>query len=197
MRLTQEESDRWRARLGPLDSTNEKIFLSLYATILFWSKIPTAYLDVGSGTGAMVNMARRIGIPAYGVDVVHSHESWLIEHDLTEPLHLLDKDGKTQQFDLITSLEVAEHIPEEYSDIYIDSIARHMAHGGILVFSAAPPGQSGDGHVNCQPAGYWRDKFFLRGISYQYEMTAKLSTLWNIVAGSLYWLVSNVQVFNR
>ena len=59
------------------------------------------------------------------------------------------------------SLEVAEHIPIESADVFIENLVRHS--DGMILFSAAPPGQGGEFHVNEQPYDYWRQKFKRHG----------------------------------
>jgi SAM-dependent methyltransferase len=49
-------------------------------------------------------------------------------------------------FELVLSLEVAEHLPAELIDQFIQSLAR--ATTKYLVFSAARPGQEGTGHID-------------------------------------------------
>jgi hypothetical protein len=70
--------------------------------------------------------------------------------DLTKPFDL------GRRFDLVQSLEVAEHLPVAAADGYVASLVRH---GPLVLFSAAPPGQGGEHHVNEQPPSYWREKF--------------------------------------
>lgn len=196
---TSEEVQVRRSQLAPFDSLNERIWLAWYASVLAWRGIPESYLDLGSGTGAMVNMARRIGIDAYGVDVINGPEHWFITHDLTKPgwfgIDLERGDNRT--FELISCLEVAEHLPEAAADTLCDTIARHMSQGSLLVFSAASPGQGGEHHLNLQPAWYWRSKLHARGVSYREDYTRQLSHLWSWVAGPLQWVPANVQVFDR
>jgi hypothetical protein len=85
---------------------------------------------------------------------IHIPTSQFLARDLAQPL-LLDR-----QFDLVESLEVAEHIPEQASDQFIDSLVRH---GRLILFSAATPGQGGEHHINEQPPQYWQAKFAARG----------------------------------
>lgn len=207
----REISDR-RDQLAVFDSWNEKAFLALFACVLTIHDFPKSYLDIGSGTGAMVNMARKIGIRSYGVDVINGPEHWFINHNLEDPMYLAEqhddklisviREGYEQhndpdpQFDLITCIEVAEHISPRYSNNLVDTISRHTKRGGILVFSSAPPGQSGEHHVNCQPAQYWRDMFYEVGLSYRHDYTLQLSHIWSWVAGPMMWLGSNIQVFD-
>jgi hypothetical protein len=61
---------------------------------------------------------------------------------------------------LVLSAEVAEHLPNEVSDTFIDSIVQH---GNVVLFSAAAPGQGGTYHVNEQWQDFWVEKFDKRG----------------------------------
>ena len=185
---TANEIAQRRAELAPFDGWNERAF----AQIVAWGGLPNSYLDLGSGTGAMVNFARKMGVDAYGVDLINGPEHWFYTHDLAQPFDL------KQRFDLITCLEVAEHIPEDGGQTLIETIARHMPIGGRLLFSAAPPGQHGEHHINCQPAHYWRSRLYEQGISYREDYTRSLVHLLGWVTGpASAWLAANVQVFDR
>jgi hypothetical protein len=70
--------------------------------------------------------------------------------DLKKPFRL------DQQFDLVLSLEIAEHLPGECAETFIDSLTRL---GPVIVFSAAIPFQRGTHHINEQWPDYWV-KFF-------------------------------------
>jgi SAM-dependent methyltransferase len=74
--------------------------------------------------------------------------------DLSQRIDL----GRT--FDLVQSLEVAEHLPPEKAPTFIENLTRH---GPKVLFSAAPPGQGGLNHINEQPYGFWRDLFAANG----------------------------------
>ena len=52
-------------------------------------------------------------------------------------------------YDWVICLEVAEHIPKKYEDIFLSNLARHAENGIIL--SWAVPGQPGHYHVNNKP----------------------------------------------
>lgn len=74
--------------------------------------------------------------------------------------------------DLCVSLEVAEHISEDYIDIFIDNICFLCPE--FILFSAARPGQPGDGHINCQPQEYWIQKIESRGFRFMPGLTGIL-----------------------
>ena len=74
--------------------------------------------------------------------------------DLAQPVDL------ARTFDLVSCLEVAEHLPATAAPTLLATLARH---GDILLFSAAPPGQGGEHHVNEQPYAWWRDRLAALG----------------------------------
>ena len=171
--------------LRTFDTWNRRLLLATFA--LFG--LPPSMLDIGSGTGAMVEVARSLHIEAVGVDRLAKSPN--IKHDLKEPLNL----GKT--YVLITCLEVAEHIPEKDSGVFLNNVCSHLARGGRLIFSAAPQNQPGDGHVHLRPASYWRTRIDERGLGYDESMTVQLRHIWQCVPMPMQWLLGNVQVFVR
>lgn len=219
--LDSADVERRRSELAPFDGWNERAMLSLFALTSAQWGIPKTHLDLGSGTGALVNMARKMGVASYGADLIAEspgREHWFFTVDLAEPLFLVypNSEGKVFAmqdevsarrllrddthaqvgFELITCLEVAEHLPEYAADTLCDTIARHLGDQGKLIFSAAPPGQKGVDHVNCQHSTYWRSKFYERKISYREDYTRQLAHLWAWIAGPLNWLGGNVMVFD-
>lgn len=217
---TADEIAARRAQLAPFDGWNERAFCQVVA----WMGIPASYLDLGSGTGAMVNCARKLGSEAYGVDLINGPEHWFLHADLTQPVKIDHsvKDGSVMNvplnfndplyahripvaFDLITCLEVAEHLPLDAHETLVDTIARHLRPApndhepsGYVIFSAAPPGQGGEHHVGCRPAHEWRGMFHERGISYRHDLTTQMCHLFAYVTGpASHWLGSNLMAFDR
>jgi SAM-dependent methyltransferase len=130
---------------------------------LVFALVPvTSVLDVGCGVGTWIAVARDVGVTdVLGVDgsyvnraMLRVPEQCFYPHDLAAPLELQRK------FDLVLSMEVAEHIDPSAADTFIDSLVRH---GDIILFSAAIPGQGGTDHVNERWPQYWQTKFESRG----------------------------------
>ncbi len=65
-------------------------------------------------------------------------------HDLTEPIGIIEKGN-------VVALEIGEHIPAQFQELFIQNITFNVAGGCHLVLSWAIPGQGGHGHVNCLP----------------------------------------------
>lgn len=133
--------------------------------LLFKHIQPKSVLDVGCGIGTWLKVFKEFKISDYlGVDSVYVDRSMLkiddshfLAHDLSTPLKL------ERDFDLVVSLEVAEHLPQEAADVFIETL---VSHGKTILFSAAIPGQGGQNHLNEQWPSYWQEKFGKYGFTY-------------------------------
>jgi SAM-dependent methyltransferase len=123
---------------------------------------PSSVLDVGCGIGTWSAEFLRAGVPdVIGVDGSYIDRAALampperfVAADLIRPLDL------GRRFDLVVSLEVAEHLPESAARTFVGSLTRH---GPMVIFSAAIPGQGGTHHINEQWPEYWVELFEAQG----------------------------------
>ncbi|MEO5972448.1 MAG: class I SAM-dependent methyltransferase [Sphingomicrobium sp.] len=119
-------------------------------------------LDVGAGHGAWAAEWLKAGVAdvvAVDGDYVRRDQLAIpperfVAHDLATPLDL------QRRFDLVQSLEVAEHLPQEKAGQFVANL---VTHGDVILFSAAVPHQGGEHHVNEQPPEYWRRLFAALG----------------------------------
>ena len=102
--------------------------------------------------------------------------------DLSIPFDL----GK--QFDWVISLEVGEHLPQQFERIFIENLIRHTSKG--IVLSWAVPGQGGHGHVNEQSNEYIKKVMD----SYGWYNDVKAEKLLRKKA-SIYWFKNTIMVF--
>jgi len=124
----------------------------------------TSVLDAGCARGTWLSAWRRAGCEdAIGIDGNHVDRTRLlvppqsfVETDLSQPFAL------GRRFDLLQCLEVAEHLPSARNRGLVDDLT---AHSDVVLFSAAPPGQGGAGHINEQPYDVWRALFATNGYS--------------------------------
>jgi hypothetical protein len=103
--------------------------------------------------------------------------------DLTRPV---DLDGR--QFDLVQSLEVAEHLPASAAPGFVESLVRH---GKIILFSAAPPGQGGENHVNEREFSYWQGLFW----AHQYRLFDAIRPWANSMTDIQFWYRYNTFLY--
>lgn len=107
-------------------------------------------LDVGSGRGHLPHYLHHvhhlpvIGIEGLPYNVEHAVHP-LIFHDLAAG------PWRGSPVDLVTCVEVVEHIDERHMNNLLDTLTA----GRLLLMTHALPGQGGVGHVNEQPAEYW------------------------------------------
>lgn len=119
---------------------------------------PQSVVDVGCGIGAWLSVFRDKGVS----DIAGLDGDWVPREHLCIPeLYFQPTDLRKvvrldREFDLVVSLEVAEHLPSEAAGTFVSSLT-HL--GPVILFSAAIPHQQGPGHVNEQWPEYWM-RFF-------------------------------------
>ena len=151
---------------------------------------PKSVVDIGCGTATWLAVFQEHGVEnVFGVDGDYVNRAKLeiplekfYPFDLTKPLAL------NKEFDLAMSLEVAEHLPAEAADTFVNSLTSLSP---IIMFSAAIPAQGGVDHINEQWQNYWVEKF----ASQNYEVIDYLrQQVWqndNIN----YWYAQNILLF--
>lgn len=115
-------------------------------------------IDVGCGIGEVVEELRSRGRMAIGLEGPSTALDYLLPGpeamifwDLRKPLPFV-----RHGYDLAVCFEVAEHIEEEFATVFVENLTKLAPR--ILV-SAAPPGQEGHHHFNCQLPEYWEGLF--------------------------------------
>lgn len=123
---------------------------------------PRSVLDVGCGQGLWLAVWHQHGIDdVMGVDGAYVDRTRLaIPAEKFTPCDLAAGFDQRRQFDVVTSFEVAEHLPASAAALFVEHLCQHS---DMVVFSAAVPGQGGLGHINEQPYDYWRRLFSAQG----------------------------------
>jgi SAM-dependent methyltransferase len=149
-------------------------------------------LDVGCGLGTWLSVFAKYGVnDLVGIDgdYVDLNELY-IESNCFVALDLSKEFNMSRQFDMVVSLEVAEHLPKSSADKFVASLCRH---GDLIVFSAAIPGQGGSGHLNEQWSEYWDEKFDRCGFN-KYDIIRPL--IWNDSSVDP-WYRQNMYIYSR
>ena len=123
---------------------------------------PRSVVDVGCGVGGWLAVFREQGIEDIrGVDGAYVNKDLLFipkeaftEYDLRQPF------TADRQYDLVISLEVAEHLPPEAAETFVQTLT---GLGPVVLFSAAVPYQAGVNHLNEQWQDYWAGLFRQQG----------------------------------
>jgi SAM-dependent methyltransferase len=129
--------------------------------VLQWVQ-PRSVVDVGCGIGAWLAVARAGGVTEIlGLDGAYVDMRQLqIPRAQFLPADLSKPPALAQRFELVLSLEVAEHLPPEAA---AGLIAYLTSLGPVVLFSAAVPHQYGDHHLNEQWPEYWAALFAAHG----------------------------------
>jgi SAM-dependent methyltransferase len=151
---------------------------------------PASVLDVGCGIGSWLKAAKSRGIS----DIRGIEGSWLdpsklqVESRFVEAVDIERSFNLGRRFDLVISLEVAEHISEGAANHFIESLTSHAP---VVLFSAAIPYQGGDHHANEQFLPYWVERFSRFNFRPVDVIRGKI---WNDRT-VLWWLRQNVVMF--
>lgn len=126
--------------------------------ILFEYIQPDSVVDFGCGVGTWLSVCQEHGVREIrGLD-----GPWVPADRLTippaafQPADLANPIELDRTFDLAISLEVAEHLPEQSAESFVRSLTIAAPH---VLFSAAIPLQTGNGHINEQWQDYWAELF--------------------------------------
>jgi 2-polyprenyl-3-methyl-5-hydroxy-6-metoxy-1,4-benzoquinol methylase len=154
---------------------------------------PQSVIDIGCGCGIYLRDFMKNGVKVMGLDGSANalRESllpagYIKQVDLRE--HWIGEFGK---HDVCVCFEVAEHIETKYSKHLIDILTDCS---NTIYFTAAPVGQAGVNHINCQPREFWIDKFSANGFKYDKNLSEKLSKIWK-ESGVIWWIANNITVF--
>jgi SAM-dependent methyltransferase len=139
----------------------------IFADLISKDFHPRRMVDVGCGTGALIQALTATGCECKGLEYADA----AIKTCQARGLNVRKFDIESEivettsgEFDVVTSMEVGEHLPKEKADRYIVLLTSLAP---VVIYTAAIPGQGGSDHVNEQPHEYWIEKFERRG--YRYE----------------------------
>lgn len=149
---------------------------------------PAQVLDLGCGLAAYLRLFAERGMDVVGVDgapwsTFHQiPESAYRQHDLSAGPPVMEED-----FDMSLCLEVVEHLPEAAGLALVRCMTGHTRQA--IIFSAAQPGQPGDGHITCHPPEFWLRAFEKEGWSADPAASAALR-----LTSTLHWFRRNLFV---
>lgn len=123
--------------------------------------------DVGCGSAIFIERLYSLGFDVWGCDG-SNHALAAVAPQIRDRVKLWDISAWAGRnvaarlpIDASMCIEVAEHLDAKFADDFINLIAFFAE--SRIIFSAAPPGQPGTNHVNCQAPAYWLEKFGARG----------------------------------
>ena len=130
---------------------------------------PKTVLDVGCAIGMLVEALRSQGINPSGIDI----SEWAIAQ---VPLSLRPycrvgsiTDDLGDHYDLITCIEVLEHLPRSMAATAIANLCRHSDR---ILFSSTSDDFEEPTHLNVESPSYWAQLFAANGFSRDFDFDA-------------------------
>lgn len=139
--------------------------------------------DLGCGDGSYVRHFNDRGIKTIGFDNNPEYEDDIFKADLTEKLDI-------RPLDVVLCLEVGEHIPEQFQDVFLDNVTRLATKRVILSWGI--PDQEGHGHVNCRTNNWVKVQMAQRGWRYEAAPSNDFRK-----AAELWWFRDTIMVFSK
>lgn len=146
-------------------------------------------IDVGCGPGTYVKCIKELNEDVKGYDI----DERILGKENLELKSVFDLNDPS---DVVLCIEVAEHICSEKNKEIADKISLNIKKGGTLIWTAAHPGQGGDGHINCQTREFWIEELSKAGLKYNKDLTETLIS--DIKKGPyMGWFIMNVIVMDK
>ena len=170
---------------GGIGYTN-KIFQDFHHNVAICIKHffnPQTILDVGCANGQLSSYLMKYGIRAYGVDgskhAISSQKGLIKNFIAVSSLPELKlPEFMPEKFDIITCIEVLEHIKEENAE---QSIKRLTELSDKILFSSTPDDFDDPTHFNVRPESYWVSLFqkygFFKNEDFNADFIAKHAML--------------------
>src|SRR5262245_41973084 len=149
----------YKSCCGPIPYERSEFWLSFFSRIaeeLIRSLQPLRILDAGCAMGFLVEAFWDRGVEAWGIDlsdyaiskVRRDMQPYCRVGSLVNPI-----EGR---YDLLTCIEVLEHIPEEHARTVVQNLC---AASDNILFSSTPDDLTESTHVNVRPTLYWLKLF--------------------------------------
>lgn len=121
---------------------------------------PASAIDIGCAMGFLVEALRDRGVEAYGVDISEYAISQV--RDDIKPYCRIGSaaDPLPREYDLVTCIEVLEHIQKGEARQAVVNMARSASR---IIFSSSPSDTEEKSHINVQPPIYWLGLFAKEG----------------------------------
>lgn len=144
MTFTKSDYDLITHEEGPFADRLASILLDIFQ--------PKYVVDYGCATGLYLRPFLDSDVDIYGYEVSEEALSnRVIPKDNFELINPVERIYRKRLADLAICLEVFEHMEPEF---VIHSLKNLTELSDRIIFTAAQPGQGGNGHINCQHKDY-------------------------------------------
>lgn len=163
---------------------HRKYYKKGLATLVAWLETNVTFdsiADIGCGCGDMllpfVGKKKLFGIDfsTGATNMLVIPQDRYLSHDLTTPIP-----GEVAPVDLLISLEVYEHIPRAFEDVFIANLLKFQPK--TLIVSCAEAGQPGLHHYNCRGRDEVVELFKAHGYVFDVQATVSFQSIKHLAA---------------
>jgi len=161
---------------------------------LFKHYKPESVVDFGCGIGSYLQAAMGAGVKKIkGYEIGGEHSRKYVNKDIQKFIEfntdITRMINSGEKYDISICIEVAEHIEPSGSAQLVNNIAAHT--NKFCVWTAAPKGQDGCGHINGNTKNYWLDLFKENGMARNLKEELIVRSL---LVGSPKYIMDNLMV---
>jgi len=166
--LAYERIDHWLKFFGTIA---ERIHKDL---------APKTALDAGCAIGILVEALRQRGIDAQGFDISEYAISQVPPAlaPYVKTGSILDSNLYSQRFDLVTCIEVVEHLQPADADLAVENLCRWS---DTVLLTSSPVDYGEATHFNVQLPGYWVELFARNGYARVLDYNASYIAPWALL----------------
>ncbi len=159
------------------DSPHWRTFFTMVADHIRAVTNPSSVLDVGCARGLLVQAFWEQGVDAYGIDV-SEHAIETAHPDVASRLSVGSADKVAGPWDLITCIEVLEHMAPAEVELAIDAMC---AASDRVLISSTPSDFTEPTHVNVREPAAWAASFAERGFFRRIDVDLSFLTPWAVL----------------
>ena len=172
----------YRSHLGtdePYDwaSPHWRTFFTMVAERLKAVTNPSSVMDVGCARGLLVQAFREQGVDAYGIDV-SQHAIDTAHPDVASRLSVGSAEHVEGSWDLITCIEVLEHMAPDAAERAIDSMC---GASDRVLLSSTPSNFEEPTHINVREPAAWAASFAERGFFRRADVDLSFIAPWTVL----------------
>ncbi len=157
------DQDYYRTYMGAPDYIHNQDIQAAFRNIALFIKktyMPRTVLDAGCACGHLTAALRDLGIEAYGIDIsqyaISQCRADLRPYCAACSLSAELPGHFPSRFDLVTTIEVVEHMAENEARL---AIRRLTGCSDRIIFSSSPDNHDEVTHINVHPLEYWIARF--------------------------------------
>lgn len=153
-------------------------------------------VDLGCSIGSFLIGAKEQGAEVKGYEFAYESAKKYIEKPIRKNIEFGDLSEKlmfSQKYDCCLSVEVAEHLAEEFEDSFVDNLVRST--DKLIILTASQ--HNGKYHLNWKPREHWIEKIEKLSFFYRPDITKFCHDRWSTFRKTPGHMTKNLMIFTK